>query len=37
YDRSLDMHMSRVRKKLIEAGMSPTRLATQHGKGYLFS
>jgi two-component system response regulator PfeR len=37
YDRSLDMHMSRVRKKLVEAGMSPTRLATQHGKGYLFS
>lgn len=37
YDRSLDMHMSRVRKKLIEAGMSPTRLATQHGKGYSFS
>ena len=37
YDRSLDMHMSRVRKKLIEAGMSPTSLATQHGKGYLFS
>lgn len=37
YDRSLDMHMSRVRKKLIEAGMSPTRLAIQHGKGYLFS
>jgi len=37
YDRSLDMHVSRVRKKLVEAGMSPDRLATVHGKGYCFS
>lgn len=36
YDRSLDMHMSRVRKKLEEAGMAPERLATVHGKGYRF-
>ena len=36
YDRSLDMHMSRVRKKLVDAGMPPERLATIHGKGYRF-
>ena len=37
YDRSLDMHLSRVRKKLEEAGMPPDRLATVHGKGYRFA
>ncbi|WP_339900316.1 response regulator transcription factor [Paraglaciecola polaris] len=37
YDRSLDMHVSRVRKKLVEAGMSPERLLTMHGKGYQFT
>lgn len=37
YDRSLDMHLSRVRRKLVEAGMSSERLVTVHGKGYLFS
>lgn len=37
YDRSLDMHLSRVRKKLIEAGMPYDCLATVHGKGYRFS
>lgn len=36
YDRSLDMHVSRVRKKLVDAGMPPERLATLHGKGYRF-
>lgn len=36
YDRSLDMHVSRVRKKLVEAGMAADRLATIHGKGYQF-
>ena len=36
YDRSLDMHLSRVRRKLVEAGMQPDRLQTQHGKGYCF-
>ncbi|MEP2654026.1 MAG: response regulator transcription factor [Paraglaciecola sp.] len=36
YDRTLDMHLSRVRKKLVEAGMPPERLATVHGKGYVF-
>jgi len=34
YDRSLDMHLSRVRKKLIDAGMLADRLATVHGKGF---
>ena len=37
YDRSLDMHLSRVRKKLVETGMPPERLATVHGQGYRFS
>lgn len=37
YDRSLDMHMSRVRKKLEDAGMASHRLATVHGKGYRFA
>ncbi len=36
YDRSLDMHLSRVRKKLVEAGMPAERLVTVHGKGYRF-
>jgi two-component system response regulator PfeR len=35
YDRSLDMHMSRVRRKLIAAGMPPDRLQTIHGTGYM--
>jgi len=35
YDRSLDMHMSRVRRKLVEVGMAAERLSTVHGKGYL--
>lgn len=35
-DRSLDMHLSRIRKKLIAKGMSPERITTVHGKGYRF-
>lgn len=35
YDRSLDMHLSRVRKKLISFGMSNDRIQTVHGKGYI--
>lgn len=35
YDRSLDMHMSRVRRKLAAAGMPPDRLQTVHGTGYM--
>ncbi|MGF1721295.1 response regulator transcription factor [Vibrio kyushuensis] len=36
YDRSLDMHLSRVRKRLVEAGMLANRIQTVHGRGYLF-
>lgn len=36
YDRSLDMHLSRVRRKLTGAGMAADRLQTVHGKGYVF-
>lgn len=35
YDRTLDMHLSRVRKRLVDAGMSADRIQTIHGKGYL--
>lgn len=35
YDRSVDMHLSRLRKKLIEVGMPAIRIQTVHGKGYL--
>jgi two-component system response regulator PfeR len=35
YDRSLDMHMSRVRRKLIDVGMPVDRLQTVHGTGYI--
>lgn len=34
YDRSLDMHLCRVRRKLNEAGWTGSRLETVHGKGY---
>lgn len=37
YDRSLDMHLSRVRRKLTEAGMAVDRLQTVHGTGYSLS
>lgn len=35
YDRSLDMHLSRVRKRLIAEGMATDRIQTVHGKGYI--
>ncbi len=35
YDRSLDMHMSRVRRKLVTAGLPADHLQTVHGTGYL--
>jgi two-component system response regulator PfeR len=35
YDRSVDMHLSRLRKRLIEIGMPAIRIQTVHGKGYL--
>jgi len=34
YDRSLDMHLSRVRRKLNEGNWQGERLQTSHGKGY---
>ena len=37
YDRSLDMHLSRVRRKLASCGMMPERFSTIHGKGYRFA
>ena len=37
YDRSLDMHLSRIRRKLTESGMFSDRLKTVHGKGYCLS
>lgn len=36
YDRSLDMHLSRVRRKLNDANGPGNRLQTSHGKGYSF-
>ncbi len=36
YDRSLDMHLSRVRKKLNTVSAVGERLKTSHGKGYCF-
>lgn len=37
YDRSLDMHLSRLRKKLIAAGMGAESITTLHGRGYTFN
>jgi len=34
YDRSLDMHLSRVRKKLNQVNGPGEKLRTSHGKGY---
>ncbi|MCQ4261464.1 DNA-binding response regulator [Stutzerimonas stutzeri] len=36
YDRSLDMHVSRIRRRLGEAGLAADRLQTLHGRGYSF-
>ncbi|NKF52290.1 response regulator transcription factor [Shewanella sp. WXL01] len=36
YDRSIDMHLSRVRRKLNEVDGPGDRLQTSHGKGYCF-
>lgn len=36
YDRSIDMHLSRVRRKLVAAGLEESRLQTVHGRGYRF-
>lgn len=34
YDRSLDMHLSRVRRKLLATGWPAERLRSVHGRGY---
>lgn len=34
HDRSLDMHISRLRKKLSQVGFNSERLVTLHGKGF---
>ena len=36
YDRSLDMHISRIRRRLQQAGLADP-IQTLHGRGYLFS
>ncbi len=36
-DRSIDMHLSRVRRKLIAAGMPPDAVQTVRGQGYRLS
>ncbi|WP_079853178.1 winged helix-turn-helix domain-containing protein [Vibrio parahaemolyticus] len=36
HDRALDMHISRIRKRLIAEGMPPDQIQTIHRKGYLF-
>jgi two-component system response regulator PfeR len=36
YDRSLDMHISRIRRRLVTVGMAADRVQTLHGRGYCF-
>lgn len=36
YDRGLDMHISRIRRKFKKAGLDSKRIETVHGEGYLF-
>ncbi len=36
YDRSLDIHLSRIRKKLSAMGVKSDRIVTVHSKGYCF-
>ncbi|ENG6086648.1 winged helix-turn-helix transcriptional regulator [Vibrio parahaemolyticus] len=36
HDRALDMHISRMRKRLITEGIPPDQIQTIHRKGYLF-
>jgi two-component system, OmpR family, response regulator PfeR len=37
HDRSIDMHLSRVRKKLTDVGLNADRVQTVHGRGYCFA
>lgn len=36
YDRNLDMHISNIRRKLVEAGLSKQHIKTFRGKGYSY-
>ena len=36
-DRSLDVHVSNLRKRLAEAGVAPVPIVTVRGEGYLFA
>ncbi len=36
YDRSIDMHVSRVRKKLNDLAFTDKKITTVHGKGFVF-
>lgn len=36
YDRSLDMHLSRVRRKLSREGIDTSHIETVHGEGYCY-
>ncbi|TMX45798.1 response regulator transcription factor [Vibrio sp. Hep-1b-8] len=37
YDRNLDMHISNLRRKFVEAGLSKQHIKTVRGKGYSFN
>lgn len=36
HDRALDMHISRIRKRLVSEGINADRIQTVHRQGYLF-
>jgi DNA-binding response OmpR family regulator len=36
FDRNLDMHISNIRRKLVEAGLAKQHIKTFRGKGYSF-
>lgn len=37
FDRNLDMHISNIRRKMLQGGLSKLHIKTVHGKGYVFS
>lgn len=37
FDRTIDMHLSRIRKKLAQAGFTSSKIKTVRGQGYCFS
>ncbi|MCE3220434.1 winged helix-turn-helix domain-containing protein [Vibrio diabolicus] len=36
HDRALDMHISRIRKRLVSEGIKADRIQTVHRQGYVF-